>query len=240
MLSLSKGKIYACDEKGNKGESLEFSFNPSSYTIKSRPVYKSVPAVGQDGTDTIFIHGAARDLSVTLFFDSASDASQSFVGIQEAVKEDKLPPVTDKTKKLAGMVRIKGSSHTPPMVIFSWGNLNFKGVITSITEEYTMFTVQGKPIRAKVQLTIKEDLDEALTKKTSPFESPDRTKSRVVVEGMSLWSLAYEEYDDCEKWRVIAKANHIMNPLDILPGQVLKIPALDNDYTQGNFCLPND
>ena len=61
---------------------------------------------------------------------------------------------------------------------------------------------------------------------TSPFESPDRTKSRVVVEGMSLWSLAYEEYDDCEKWRIIARANHIMNPLDIRPGQVIRIPAL--------------
>ena len=52
------------------------------------------------------------------------------------------------------------------------------------------------------------------------------TKSRVVVEGMSLWSLAYEEYDDCEKWRIIARANHIMNPLDIRPGQVIRIPAL--------------
>lgn len=229
MLSMSKGRIYACDEKGRKGDSVEFSFNPSSYTIKSTPTYKTIPAVGQDGTDTVFIHGAARELSVTLFFDSASDASQPFVGIQQAIKEDTLPPITDKTKKLTSMVQIEGSSHTPPMVIFSWGNLNFKGVITSITEEYTMFTIHGKPIRAKVQLTIKEDLDEALTKKTSPFESPDRTKSRVIVEGMSLWALAYEEYDDCEKWRVIAKANHLMNPLDIVPGQVIKIPALEQE-----------
>lgn len=228
MLSLSKGKIYVCDDNGNKGESLEFSFNPSSYTIKSTPTYKTVPAVGQDGTDTVFIHGAVKELTVTLFFDSASESQQPFVGIQEAIKEDKLAPVTDKTKKLTGMVRIKSSSHTPPMVIFSWGNLNFKGSITGITEEYTMFTLQGKPIRAKVQLTIKEDLDEALTKKASPFESPDRTKSRVIVEGMSLWSLAYEEYDDCEKWRVIAKANNIMNPLDIVPGQVVMIPALES------------
>ena len=46
---------------------------------------------------------------------------------------------------------------------------------------------------------------------------------------MSLWSIAYEEYDDCEKWREIAKANNIMNPLDIRPGQVIRIPALDSD-----------
>ena len=47
-----------------------------------------------------------------------------------------------------------------------------------------------------------------------------------VLEGSSLWSMAYEEYGDCEKWRVIAKANGLLNPLQIYPGQVLKIPAL--------------
>lgn len=227
MLSLKKGKIYLCDEKGNQKDSVEFSFNPSSYTIKSTPAYKTVKQMGQDGEEQIFISGAARELSTTLFFDSASDAvSSSSAGIQKAVNENKLSPVTDKTKKLMATVQIDGEQHTPPMVIFSWGNLNFKGRITSLTEEYTMFSVEGKPIRAKVQINIKEDLDEALTRKTSPFESPDRTKRRVIVEGMSLWSLAYEEYDDCEKWRVIAKANHIMNPLELVPGQVIKIPAL--------------
>lgn len=227
MLSLKKGKICLCDEKGNQKDSVEFSFNPSSYTIKSTPAYKTVKQMGQDGEEQIFISGAARELSATLFFDSASDAAASLSpGIQKAVNENKLSPVTDKTKKLMSTVRIDGEQHTPPMVIFSWGNLNFKGRITSLTEEYTMFSMEGKPIRAKVQINIKEDLDEALTKKTSPFESPDRTKSRVIVEGMSLWSLAYEEYDDCEKWRVIAKANHIMNPLELVPGQVIKVPAL--------------
>ena len=66
-----------------------------------------------------------------------------------------------------------------------------------------------------------------MASKQSPFESPDRTKTRVVVMGMSLWSIAWDEYNDCEKWRVIAKANNIMNPMDIHPGQVIRIPALD-------------
>lgn len=228
MLSLSKGRIYACDEKGNgrTADFLEFSFNPSSYSIRSTPTYKEMEGVGQEGGGAVFIHGAVRELTATLFFDSAGERTAGMSGIQDPVRENTLSPVTDKTKKLAEMVRIVGSQHTPAMVIFSWGNLNFKGYITSITEDYTMFTMQGKPIRAKVSLTIRENEEEALLRKTSPFESPDRTKSRVVTEGMSLWSLAYEEYDDCEQWRVIAKANHIMNPLDIRPGQVLKIPAL--------------
>lgn len=229
MLALKKGKIYFCDEKGNKktGDFLEFSFNPASYTIKSTTSYKAEKPIGQDGETPAFVGGPARELSAALFFDSAADWNQGLSpGIQEALKENQLSPVTDKMKKLSDMVHVDGKQHTPPLVIFSWGNLNFKGVVTSLSEEYTMFTMEGKPIRAKVQIHIKEKTDAELTKKNSPFESPDRTKTRVVVEGMSLWSLAYEEYDDCEKWRIIAKANQIMNPLDLTPGQVLKIPAL--------------
>ena len=89
-----------------------------------------------------------------------------------------------------------------------------------------MFDTFGKPIRAKMDITIKEAQEEGITKKTEPFESPDRTKYKTVVEGSSLWNIAYEQYGDCGKWRLIAKANGLLNPLNIYPGQVLKIPAL--------------
>ena len=38
--------------------------------------------------------------------------------------------------------------------------------------------------------------------------------------------LAYEEYGDPEKWKEIARENHITNPLQVKPGQVLRLPAL--------------
>ena len=45
---------------------------------------------------------------------------------------------------------------------------------------------------------------------------------------MSLWSLADFHYNDREKWRIIARANNILNPLDLEIGQVIVIPALDS------------
>lgn len=233
LSSLKKGKIYLCDSKGNKKDYVEFSFNPSSYTIKSTPVYKTVQKLGKDSTSSVFLSGASRELSATLYFDSMGEVGASSLpglGLQSLeAMESQAKPVTDKTKKLMATVSVEGEQHKPPQVIFSWGNLNFKGVITSLTEEYTMFNKDGKPIRAKVSINIREDSDEALARMSSPFESPDRTKSRVAVEGMSLWLLAYEEYDDCEKWRRIAQANHIMNPLDLKPGQIIRIPALEEN-----------
>ena len=234
MNSLKKGKISICDEKGKPSENISFTFNPSSYRITSVPNYREVQHLSQDIEKKEFLGGVSRRLSVTLFFDSFSDrdlfpagSAQQTQNITEGI-ENRLPPITDKLKKLEMASHVAGSQHRPPQVIFSWGNLNFKGIITDFTAEYTMFSMEGKPIRATVNLTISEEKDAALAAKESPFESPDRTKSKVIVEGMSLWSIAYEEYDDCEKWREIARANNIMNPLDIRPGQVIRVPALDN------------
>ena len=233
METLKKGKISVCDEQGSPQYSVSFTFNPSSYSISTRPNYKTVKPLMEDTVKEEFLGGVERTLTARLIFDSFSDSdlfssSSSVKNLTEGV-ENKLKPVTDKLKKLEQAVHVDGKLHKPPLVIFSWGNLNFKGYIQSYNTEYTMFSMEGKPIRATVNLSIKEYRDPTKASMKSPFESPDRTKSRVVVEGMSLWSIAYEEYDDCEKWRVIAKANNIMNPLDIRPGQVIRVPALDNN-----------
>ncbi len=234
MTSLKKGKISICDDNGSPQDSISFTFNPSSYTISSKPSYRDVRHLMQDTERKEFLGGVIRTMEATLIFDSFSDNDlfpesemQSVKNLTEGV-ENRLKPITDKLKKLEQAAHVSGELHRPPTVIFSWGNLNFKGVITGYSAEYTMFSMEGKPIRATVRLSIAEEKDPAAAARENPFESPDRTKTRVLVEGMSLWSVAYEEYNDCEKWRIIAKANNIMNPLDIQPGQVIKVPALEN------------
>ena len=235
MPNLKKGKLSICDEKGRESESISFTFNPSSYRITSTPHYHDVRHLSQDQEKKEFLGGVSRTMSVTLIFDSFSDeelfpsaSAKKITNVTEGV-ENQLRPITDKVKKLEMAAHVAGEQHKPPLVVFSWGNLNFRGIISDLSVEYTMFSMEGKPIRATVQLTMAEGKDPALSAKESPFESPDRTKSRVVVEGMSLWSIAWEEYDDCEKWRVIARANNIMNPMDIYPGQIIRIPAIDGE-----------
>ena len=232
---MEKGKIIICDEKDNESDSINFTFNPSSYSISSTPRYKDISPLSTDEEKKEYLGGVSRTLSCTLIFDSFSDvdlfskdSAKKVTQMTDGI-ENQLPPITNKLNTLELAAHVNGEVHKPPTVKFIWGNLKFRGVISNLSIEYTMFSMEGKPIRATVNLTISEEKDAALAAKESPFESPDRTKSRVIVEGMSLWSIAYEEYGDCEKWREIAKANNIMNPLDIRPGQVIQIPALDSD-----------
>jgi len=231
----SKGKLIICDENGNAKKELSFTFNPNEYTITTAPDYRRNTSLGQGGAPPEFVTGPTRKLHTSLYFDSHFDALPSsmwaladFTSFLD-MGEDKLKPVSDQTKILEEAVQVVGSEHKPPLVKFQWGNLNFQGVVKQLTEQYTMFTANGKPIRAKVDIHIEEVDTTGNSGKKSPFESPDRTKARTITEGMSLWALAAEEYNDAEKWRVIAKANNIMNPMDIRPGMVISVPALDGE-----------
>ncbi len=202
-----------------EGEELEVMFNPESYNLSFSASYSEKKVVGLDGPIIQYISGDSQSLDMTLYFDTYSPPT---------LKQPKESgsDVTKITRKLAALVFIKGSLHRPPMVTFKWGGLNFKGVVTSVKQACTMFLSDGMPVRARVDLTFKSMLDVSTSKMISPFESPDRTKVRTIHEGEQLWNYAWQEYGDMEQWRAIARENGIMNPLDIVPGQKIKLPAL--------------
>ncbi len=222
---LKKAKIlvYGADDSTDAGaREIQCLFNPSEYSVRQGVDYSSKNQQGQDETRPQFVHGQGSQLSLTLYFDSTGSLAHMNNTLN---KETTQPPVTIYTDVIVALLKVDGDLHRPPVVAFVWGNFRFKGVISSMNQTFTYFGVDGRPLRARIDLTISSVPPKDAGKQT-PLFSPDRTKCRPLLPGMSLWSLAYEEYGDKEKWRLIAKANGLMNPLDAEPGQLLKLPAL--------------
>lgn len=189
-------------------------FNPGTYSIRKNVSYDGGKQLGYT-SGTQFTSMSPEELTVSLLFDS-----YAISGVSREEKKD-IPSIDSYTNALMNLVKVKAGEHHPPEVKFCWGSMEFQGFVISMNQTFTMFTMSGKPTRAKVDLTIRKSRE-----RKPPLESPDRTKYTTFTEGMSLWMLAYQEYGDCEKWRVIARENGILNPLDLKPGQMLKIPAL--------------
>lgn len=228
-MALEKAKLSV--EREGASETFSVQFNPAEYNISESVNYaeKSIP--GTAGPITQFVSGASASLSLSLTFDTfdtpASGVRESQANTElTRQKAHKPTDVSHLTRRLANLVAIDGSLHRPPMVTFSWGSLSFKGVVTDLKQTFTMFLPSGMPVRARVELTLKSVTDLAEEKRKRPFESPDRTKYRTVHQGEQLWNFAAQEYGDPELWRVIARENGLMNPLDLEPGQVIKLPAL--------------
>lgn len=209
--------------EGAVKKTLPCVFNPSSYSITSGVDYAKQKELGSEQKKQ-FTGIEGDKLSLSLLFDSESlgtVALNTLVASAAAKKPTEPKAVSVYTNELMKTVMVEASAHEPPKVTFCWGNLEFSGHVTALKIDFTMFTMSGKPIRAKADLTITREAS-----KKPPLESPDRTKYATWTEGMSLWMLADKEYGDCEKWRVIAKANGLLNPFDIKPGQMIRIPAL--------------
>jgi len=207
---------------------IDVLFNPSEYQLTDGANYSEKKVPGLDGPVLQYISGEATELSLNLFLDTYVPPKPpgllSVIGIGGG--SNKSTDVSGITKQIADATSIDGSLHRPPKVTFKWGSLNFVGVVTKFNHTYIMFEEDGMPVRAKVSLTFKSLISPKDTRRKSPFESPDRSKYRTVRQGMGLWDIANMEYGDPDMWKVIAKENGILNPLDVRPGQVVKLPAL--------------
>jgi nucleoid-associated protein YgaU len=135
----------------------------------------------------------------------------------------------------------KNSSEDPtvlvvPLLTFTWGSFQsgipheegqdneVKLVLTKVDIDYSRFTAQGVPTRAKVVLNTKVmPLKKALQNPTSGG-LPDR-RGHVVVDGESLHGIARAEYGSPGRWRELAEHNGIDDPLRVRPGHRLYLPG---------------
>ncbi|MGY4404074.1 CIS tube protein [Bradyrhizobium sp. USDA 3315] len=197
------------------GKQLRVLFNPSEYTIERSNAYKSTSVPGLSGPLIHFINGEADVLSMELFLDDYTDKPADGSSVRERLD------------KLAGLLEIDNDQHAPPIVRFVWGKLSFKAIIEKLSRKLAMFQPDGQPVRATVSMSFKEykTLGELVTKPR--LQSADKSKRRVIVGRDSLWLLASREYSDVTSWRVIAGANDLDDPRDVVSGQWVKVPPLE-------------
>lgn len=210
-------KVY----KENATEDIKCMFNPSQYRISESTGYANKKGVSQSDVIPQYVGGTSSSLSLSLYYDTTDNLGQ-------LSEEGKGTSVMSYVARIDALIQVEGDLHKPPEVEFVWGDFSYRGVLSSLNKEFTYFDTAGKPLRVKMDLTI-TGIPKAASSIGNPNNSPDRTKYRKVQEGMSLWKLAWDEYGDCERWKDIAGFNGLMNPLDIKPGQVLKLPALKKE-----------
>lgn len=218
MSSLQNAVIKVHRGKPAGPDIISCLFNPAEYKLSESAGYANKRERGRNRAAKQYVGGRKSSLSLTLYY----DVTENMGGLSET---EKAKGVMEYVSEIQELLNIEGDLHKPPEIEFSWGGFSYRGVLSSLNTEYSYFAVDGKPLRAKLDLSI-QGAPSASEDKKSPNNSPDRSKYRVVTEGMSLWKLAWEEYGDCEKWKEIARYNGLENPLDIRPGQELRLPAL--------------
>lgn len=194
-------------------------FNPSELTVTRANKWGGESLAGQ-GVPRVRYQGAqSGTMNLNLTFDTTDSGG----------------PVTNHTSKVMGLMDIDpnlpGTDPTtnnarPPYVIFHWGNLHsFKAVATNLTLQFTYFSSTGTPLRAKMTLSLTQyEESRAFGPQNPTSGTPRPHRVHRVQPGETLDRISARYYGDSTRWRQIAAANGISDPLAVRAGTMLSIP----------------
>jgi Contractile injection system tube protein/LysM domain len=209
----------------NEGEPITCLFNPKEYSISKSSSWQkkqnssSIPNLQYGG-------GEPRKLSLDLFFDATDEVDGDVRGITE-----KLFALLEANQKFK-----QEKKKRPPTVEFHWGRTwTFPAVIESLSVQYSLFRPDGTPVRAMAKLALTQ-VEKAVDKPSAGGSKKGQNpttrgladlRSHVVRDGDTLPSIAFASYGDPTRWRAIAEANGIDDPLALRRGRVLAVPQVD-------------
>lgn len=190
---------------------IPLCFNPTEYQIQKSNNFAEIAIPGLETPPLQYVRGSSQKLTAELLVDT----SDSLEDVRERY-----------TNKLRNLMNINSEIHAPPIVRLVWDGEIFKGVVESLNITFVMFAKEGHPLRAKLNIVLKEYRTVEDQVSETPRFSPDVEKTHTVRRGDSLASIAALAYNDSSHWREIAVSNDIEDPRFLEPGILLTLPRL--------------
>jgi hypothetical protein len=222
--SLAKAKLVqieladgdAASRETNADATVTVQFNPETLKV----TYSNTMEGGdQSGGAAIqYVSKSSTKMSVELWFDAAALAD-----------EDDVRRLTKKVNHFITPIP-QGEGMAPPAVRFTWGSFLFEGVMDSMDETLEYFSADGRPLRAKVSISITSQ--EIQFHEPPPPSSggsvPGTAPQRQAQEGDSLQGMVGRDRGrgaGAEGWQAVAAANGIENPRRLEPGSFVDLNA---------------
>jgi hypothetical protein len=155
-MELPKAKITQLGPKDQAGASFEVQFNPTS--LRLTLTNKASGGATSRNPVRQIVGPSESTLAVDLIFDSADEGTTS-----------RPVSVRERTSQLELFLFPRGNEdHAPPRIRFEWGDMIISGTVDSLTVDFDHFAADGKPLRAKVSLSIKGQEPERELKPIEP------------------------------------------------------------------------
>lgn len=160
MITPERGKLIPVSGNNNTPDmenAVDVQFNPISLKVTLSNTLKENRRNGNSRASQ-FVDKSSSTLAVELLFDTTyinSGPGEAQNDIEEG------SDVRDQTKKIAQRflqpVESGSQMEAPNRCLFQWGSFEFVGMVENYEETLDYFSQEGRPLRAKVVLRLKED-----------------------------------------------------------------------------------
>lgn len=156
---------------------FKVQFNPAQFQLNAAVTQETKLDAQSGGTEGRRTVADAHQkptitLSVALLFDD-TNLSDAFMGEQFTVGAGAIATLATNAVSAAATIRGKRWSVQPQVeallaalrnsytrfLTFYWADFAFAGQLTAVSAQYTMFSTSGRPIRATVNLRMRQELD---------------------------------------------------------------------------------
>jgi hypothetical protein len=204
------------------GERVPCLFNPETISVGRRNNWAADPMPGKGVPKLRYTGADSGWMSIDLVFDTTTDGSAvtKYTGkLMNLMEVDKNLPGTNEDTNNA----------RPPTVTFHWGDLHsFTSVVRDLDLTFTYFSSTGVPLRAQMHLLLRQyEPSRAFGPQNPTSGTPRPHRVHRVQPGETLDRISAHYYGDPTRWRLLASANGIEDPLGIRPGALLSIPRMD-------------
>ena len=191
---------------------LKFKYNPEQFSLSKQTSWDNTGVrLQSEWRKPAYLSTSPARLELEIFFDAFEELFGD-VSTDVAVLMDWTKP---------------GPENTPPLLEFRWGVSSVvKGMqfyLESVTATYTLFRIDGTPIRATCRITLVESSNPASRQNPTSGGVPGMA-THVLILGESLHAIAWARYGDASFWRALADFNGIDDPMRVEPGTTLLIP----------------
>ena len=236
--TLKKARFQFETAQDSWGPFMDVQYNPENLSVSQSASWNKQSATSGSAVSPIqFQSTSPRVISMDLIFDmTASSVDGGDVYSLFVVRfQNALIPTIKCTqpapKQSSSQNGNKSESSTPnspafrpPRLKFSWGNVEMTAVIKSLKSEFTMFSPEGKAVRAKVSITLEEylsDIEAYVPAGDMGGYNIKPVKLVQVQQGQTLSALAQMAGMSTG---ALADLNGIDNPMSVAAGTVLKLP----------------
>lgn len=203
-MGVIKAVFFNLDESASTP--IPVMFNPPEYNIRNTNKFIEINTPGVQFPKLQFISKEIEEINMTFFFDT----SEQGIDVQMA------------SQPVVNLAKARKDTKTPPKLLLVWGTLAFSCVMTSVVQTFKAFSAIGFPVRSDVKVTLKgyNKLDGIISK----ISDNVITKTiHTISTAKNICEVASNTLGDERKWKQLAKANNMSNPLNIKSGMKIKI-----------------
>lgn len=164
------------DERARR---IPLRFNPTDYKLSKSNTFAEITIPGLEAPPLQYVRGGSETLTVQALVDTSDTLANVRSTYVDAVRR---------------LMRPDSREHAPPIVRFVWDETVFTGVLEKLDVNYVLFAKDGVPLRAQLDITLKEFRTAAQQVADTPRSSPTVEKSYVVRRGDTWPAIAFAVY----------------------------------------------